>query len=284
MALYTRRNFITTLLGAGVTGLAGLTYFRKIEPFRLKEVPTTIKLSKDGSAAPFTLLHLSDLHVSKSIPFSFIEEAFSLGSAHRPDLICLTGDFITHRVADPGPYVALLKRLAACAPTFACIGNHDGGRWVHPHGGYKDLSVVFQLLEDSGIRCLFNRSESITVRDRLVTLVGLGDLWAGDAHPDKAFEAVAPDPAAIRIVLSHNPDSKNLLQRQTWDLMLCGHTHGGQMVLPFIGTPLAPVADHRYVAGLNAWSNRWIYTTRGVGCLHGIRINCPPEVSILTIT
>ena len=283
MALYTRRNFITAILGAGAAGLVGLTYFRKIEPFRLKLVSTAVKLPRTKTVAPLTVLHLSDLHLSDVVPLPFIEKAFSLGISHRPDLICLTGDFITHRIAEPGPYVALLKRLAACAPTFACTGNHDSGSWVYPHGGYQDLSPVFQLLEDSGIHCLFNRSETITVNERPVTLVGVGDLWAGDAQPETAFRFVTPDPESTRIVLSHNPDSKGKLGQQPWDLMLCGHTHGGQMKLPFIGTPLAPVVDHRYVAGLNAWSGRWIYTTRGVGSLHGIRINCPPEVSLLTI-
>ncbi|MDR1191385.1 MAG: hypothetical protein LBK60_06960 [Verrucomicrobiales bacterium] len=65
--------------------------------------------------------------------------------------------------------------------------------------------------------------------------------------------------------------------------MVCGHTHGGQTRLPFIGTPFAPVKDQRYVAGLNEWHGRRIYTSRGVGNLHGVRFNCRPEVTLLEL-
>jgi hypothetical protein len=64
---------------------------------------------------------------------------------------------------------------------------------------------------------------------------------------------------------------------------LCGHTHGGQIVLPLIGAPWAPVRDKRFIAGLYSWENRWIHITRGVGNVHGGRFNCPPEVSLLTL-
>jgi predicted MPP superfamily phosphohydrolase len=66
-------------------------------------------------------------------------------------------------------------------------------------------------------------------------------------------------------------------------LLLCGHTHGGQIRLPFVGTPFAPVRDKRFVEGLHQWDGRWMYITRGVGNLHGVRFNCPPEVSLLTL-
>ncbi len=68
-----------------------------------------------------------------------------------------------------------------------------------------------------------------------------------------------------------------------WDLMLCGHTHGGQLSLPVIGTPFAPVRDKKYVAGLHKWNNKQIHITRGVGNVLGLRFNCPPEVSVLEL-
>jgi uncharacterized protein len=66
--------------------------------------------------------------------------------------------------------------------------------------------------------------------------------------------------------------------------MVCGHTHGGQIRLPLLGTPFAPVIDMRYVEGLHPWNDRQIYITRGVGNLHGLRFNCPPQVSLLEVT
>ena len=65
--------------------------------------------------------------------------------------------------------------------------------------------------------------------------------------------------------------------------MLCGHTHGGECDLAFFGTPFAPVKDKRYVRGLHPWKDRWIHTTKGVGSLYGVRFNCRPEVSLLTL-
>ncbi|MCV4655473.1 phosphodiesterase, partial [Escherichia coli] len=80
-----------------------------------------------------------------------------------------------------------------------------------------------------------------------------------------------------------NPDSKEVMRDEPWDLMLCGHTHGGQLRVPLVGEPFAPVEDKRYVAGLNAFGERHIYTTRGVGSLYGLRLNSRPEVTMLEL-
>ena len=96
--------------------------------------------------------------------------------------------------------------------------------------------------------------------------------------------ALQAPPGTTTLALLHNPDGKDQIADHSWHLALCGHTHGGQLCLPWWGTPFAPVRDHRYVAGLNRWRDRWIYTTRGVGNLHGVRFNCRPEVRLLTLT
>ena len=119
------------------------------------------------------------------------------------------------------------------------------------------------------------------MRDREVQLVGVGDLWAGELDPARAFEGAD---GSTTIALTHNPDSKDALSFYKWALMLCGHTHGGQVALPLIGRPLAPVRDRRFVAGLHAWRDRQIYITRGVGNLYGLRLNCRPEVSLLRLS
>ena len=85
------------------------------------------------------------------------------------------------------------------------------------------------------------------------------------------------------MVVAHNPDSKDYLKDYRWDLLLSGHTHGGQIVLPFVQN-FAAVRDKRFIAGLYRWEGRQIYITRGVGSLMGIRFNCRPESSILTLT
>jgi uncharacterized protein len=83
--------------------------------------------------------------------------------------------------------------------------------------------------------------------------------------------------------LSHNPDTKEQLKAYDWDVAFCGHTHGGQFRLPLIGTPFAPVKDKRFVQGLHFWEGRQIYITKGVGNLFGVRFNCRPEISLITL-
>jgi uncharacterized protein len=100
-------------------------------------------------------------------------------------------------------------------------------------------------------------------------------------EPAVAYRAI--DRTQPTILLSHNPDTKSQLMKWPWDLMLSGHTHGGQLSLPGIGTPFAPIRDKRYVRGLHRWNDRWLHITKGVGNLHGMRFNCRPEVSILTL-
>ena len=109
-----------------------------------------------------------------------------------------------------------------------------------------------------------------------------GDLWPDEIESNAAFSSV--DPHTPVILLAHNPDSKDVLSERTWDLMLSGHTHGGQVRIPFDGPRFAPVTDKRYVAGLAPWGSRQIHVSRGVGNLVGIRFRCRPEVSVLLLT
>ena len=169
-----------------------------------------------------------------------------------------------------------------CAPTVASLGNHDGGVWALGYGGYSTTDDVQSLLARAGVTLLHNASRIVTVRGRPLHLVGVGDWSARQMDAQRAFADVPA--GASTILLSHNPDTKAALAAFPWKLMLCGHTHGGQLDLPFIGTPFAPVADKRFVRGLHRWEERWIHITKGVGSLHGLRFNCPPEVSVLTLT
>ena len=130
------------------------------------------------------------------------------------------------------------------------------------------------------MKLLHNENCEFQSKGRTFHLVGLGDLWAGELDPVRAFPAPSPNRV---ILLSHNPDTKDLLEDYQWDLMLSGHTHGGQLYLPGLGAPFAPVRDRRYLAGLKPWKNRLIQVTTGVGNLYGLRFNCRPEVSLLQL-
>lgn len=241
------------------------------------------RVSIAGMRSPVRILHLSDLHASYVVPLSIIDHAITAGLSEKPDLICLTGDFIT-RGSDfvSSEYSKILKRLSSFAPTFAVLGNHDGGAWAGVYDGRTDHAQVDRLLEDSGIELLHNRSKTVCVRDSALTLVGTGDLWNLELDAHLAFEEVTFKTPIV--VLNHNPDGKELIAPYGWHLMLSGHTHGGQVIIPFRGPSYAPVEDKRYVEGLKAWGTRQIHVSRGVGNVYGVRFRCRPEVTLLEIT
>jgi predicted MPP superfamily phosphohydrolase len=226
------------------------------------------------------VVHLSDLHASRDVPNSLIEHAVDLAIQASPDMICVTGDFVTVATGfDRRWLVATLSRLAKYAPTYGVLGNHDGGKWSLASGGFHDPLEIQRLVEASGVVVLGNRS--VRLPDTNLRLVGVHDIWSGFIDPLEAFRGLQSCEPVV--LLSHNPDSKAKLRHFRWDLMLCGHTHGGQVVMPVLGNSPAPVLDRRYVAGLNRWGNRWIHTSRGVGNIKGIRFNCRPEVTRLRL-
>jgi predicted MPP superfamily phosphohydrolase len=274
-----RRGFFA-LAGATAGGAGGLAYMRFAESEWLEVNQPVAKVSDSPNVTEIKLLHLSDFHASPAISLEFINEAIDLGASLKPDLVCLTGDFITWKYDDFPEFARALSKLSNIAPAFACLGNHDGGRWSRRRG-YSDSSLVRRMLEDAKVQLLHNASTTVAANRIELQLVGLGDLWAQEFDAKTAFAKTIPNKQTI--VLSHNPDSKDSLAAFDWKLLLSGHTHGGQCRLPLFGTPFAPVIDHRYVAGLNTWNGRFIHTTKGVGNLHGMRFNCRPEVSLLRL-
>ena len=275
-----RRRFL--LGGAAAVVTSGLGYGCGAEPRRLERVDVPLRLDRPWTGR-VRILHLSDFHLSRFVGLSFIASAVRMGLEASPDLICLTGDFVT--AADPTSlegYAEVLRLLPAAAPTFAVFGNHDGGPWCASKGGETTTERVRGLLEVAGIDVLHNRAASVPVPNGRIQLVGVGDLWGEECTPAKACREREPEVPTL--LLAHNPDTKDLASPWPWDLMLSGHTHGGQVVLPWIGPPFVPVEDRRFTAGLHPWEGRWIYTTRGVGSILGIRIHCRPEVTLLTVS
>jgi len=275
-----RRRFLACagLAGCGLAGDAAM-----VEPFRLEVGRQDYKSRAPIPDRPLKLLHLSDFHASWSVSLDFIKEAVALGLQLHPDLICITGDFITRKYEDFGAYGRVLEKLSEAAPTFACLGNHDGGFWAERHGGYTTPVPVLEMLAASRIEALRNRSVNLRLKGRDLCLTGIVDLWSENLNLRAAFAPSGTVGKPLRIVLAHNPDAKDILRDQTWDLMLSGHTHGGQVVLPLLGAPWAPVRDKNFLAGMYSWEGRSIHITRGVGNVRGVRFNCPPEVSLITI-
>ena len=282
----TRRKFVAGIGGLGAMAGGGLAYMRIGESDWFEQTITPCATGQTGVADPLRVLHLSDLHASDVVPLEMIARAVELGVEMKPDLVVMTGDFWTDKFHHINAYSEVLGPLSDVAPTFAVAGNHDGGRWAQSASGWATLDPLRELLGGARIPLLWNESAVITVGSRQVTLLGVGDSWAGDCAPFRTFASAGDRrPDELRLVLNHNPDAKDEFKDYDWDVMFCGHTHGGQLRIPLLGsTPFAPVRDHGYVAGLNPWQGRQIFTTRGVGNLHGMRFNCRPEISLLLVS
>jgi len=274
----TRRKLLSLLPAAGCAPI----YAFDLEPNWLERTVTRVKLPCRDLSSGVRVLQLSDFHASGAVPFSLIEKSVEMGLEAKPDVICITGDFVTDAAPfDHAAYTRILRRLASAAPIFATLGNHDGGAWAARFHGYKDPTVVRELLQSSGVPLLHNRSEVVRVRHQPIRFAGVGDLWSHGVDGVVAFADVRENDPAI--LLAHNPDTKDVLADRPWDLMLSGHTHGGQIVLPLVGERFVPVRDKRFIAGLKPWNGRQLYITRGVGSIGGVRVNCRPEVSVLDL-
>lgn len=279
---WSRRKFI------GVGGLAGISaaagYSMMSEARRLEVGVTDVALPGPASAGELTVLQLTDLHCTSESSLSLIGEAIGLGLEFRPDLVCLTGDYVTNgRLRLKERYAAALRRLVEAAPVYAVLGNHDGGRWAGSIGGLASPEPMIEFMEGAGVRVLHNASAAWRRRGWALTLVGTADLQSDRFDARAAFAGVGEEAGDAVILLAHNPDTKDLVRGYRWHLMLSGHTHGGQVVLPFVGPPYVPVRDRRFLAGLYSWGGRQLYVSRGVGNLYGLRVNCPPEVAILRL-
>ncbi len=273
-----RRAFISCSL----VGLAAVPAYAKFVESGWLEL-TRNEIPVAGLERPIRVLHLSDLHAGDHTPFSVVASAVAMGLGEHPDLVCLTGDYLTFgEFRYEADYRSVLAPLVQAAPVYAILGNHDGGPWAASHSGVDTTDMVRGLLESVGI--VFLRNEAIVAGNDgcQFNLVGLGDLWAGDWDADRAFGAVSR-PELPTVLMAHNPDLTSRLGRYRWELQLSGHTHGGQLVVPGFGPPYVPVEDNRFIRGLCPYEGRWVYVTRGVGAIYGVRFDCRPEVSILDL-
>lgn len=280
------------LLGLAAGGLAaaggGFAYSRWMEPYLPVVERLAVRLPRLGAdLAGRRVVHLSDLHIGAGIPTDFFIQQMKRVQALRPDLVLFSGDFHTN----PSPperedIVRLLRELRPPLGTFACLGNHDYAAYrADPHairGRSRTIAAwAEEMLAAAGVRTLRNASHVVECGRARLQLVGLEDMWSGLYDRETAFARV--DRTLPTIVLSHNPDTIADLQRQPCDLVLCGHTHGGQVRLPGVGALILPVRLRQYDMGLFTVGKSLLYVNRGLGTLRGIRFNCRPEIAEMTL-
>ena len=250
-------------------------------PIKLKRLPASFRGLK--------IALLSDMHSSPLVSKEHLKESVRLAMVEKPDLVVLTGDFVGHTLKtsmdeihdfDPVYLENLIEALTPIkAPLgkYAVLGNHDF--WSGPEA----LNWICHDFENiAGIPVLRNQNISLNRGDDSIQLVGIDDYW-NSWDLTKALSKV-PD-EAVRILLSHNPDiNRSIKPSQKIDLVLSGHTHGGQVAFPILGAPYSPIHDKRYLKGLVRDGDRQTYITRGIGhLLVPIRFNCPPEETLITL-
>ncbi|MCA9245902.1 MAG: metallophosphoesterase [Planctomycetales bacterium] len=219
------------------------------------------------------IAHLTDFHMSGRITRPFFEEVVRLTNAARPDLVLITGDlFDSPECID---WIgATLGKLRARDGVYFILGNHD--RRV-------DEEHARQALVAAGLVDLGGHFKPVSIQGRPVLLAGNELPWFTPAADVDRFDD-DPHAPALRVLLAHTPDQIEWAQAKGFQLMLAGHTHGGQFKLPLLGAVLAPSRmGTRYASGVFWESPTVMHVSRGISSLLPIRINCPPELAILTL-
>jgi predicted MPP superfamily phosphohydrolase len=263
---------------------ARVSYGRRIEPTWLELNCHDVAIADlPIEFAGFRIAQLSDFHCSRHVTPSYLSEAVDLALSQNPDLIVLTGDFIHRGYQYVGAVAAALGRLSAPAGVYAVLGNHDFSvRNALGFRRYRHLHrAVAGALAAQGIRVLHNQSVSLTRGEAMLHLIGVDDLWSRVCDLASAFSGASP--TVPRIVLAHNPRTVEHLNGERCDLMLSGHTHGGQINLPGVGRPTLSRKARKFAAGMYRHNSTHLYVNKGVGFGFRFRFGVRPEVAILRL-
>ena len=255
----------------GLLGAAGAGYASQIEPARplLRHLPLTLP-NLPPALEGLRVGQLSDLHIGKRFSEANARLAIAWMLRERPDLIVLTGDFVSyaHVIPQLGP---LLRDLQAPLGVYAVPGNHDY---------MEGFAAVTAALSAVGIPMLINEHRRLRWRDGELWLVGVDDMWRGKANLDAALAGVPAD--GWKLLLSHAPDFVDESLNRGIALQLSGHTHGGHLRLPLIGPFTLPRYGVRYPYGLLKAGATTLYVTGGLAGIP-LRFRCPPEATIITL-
>lgn len=243
------------------------------EPFRLTVERHTITLNRlprelDG----LRVAQLSDIHHSSFTGSEQIEHAIQTVNSLEPDIIALTGDYISHDAAYAAPCAEMLGRLRAKHGVYAVLGNHD--HWT-------DASLITDLFRAEGMHVLVNQGMRFELRGASFWLAGVDDTMVG--LEDLPLSLAGTREGEMKLLLAHNPIILRRAARAGVDLVLSGHTHGGQVAWRSEKTPSGR-PRRRILKGLGRRGNTQIYVTRGLGTVVlPVRYGCPPEVSLLEL-
>jgi len=264
-----RRQLLRALAASGVLAGAGFgSYGYAYERHRL--TLNRAKVPVHGLPPALSGLRiglLSDIHFGPFMPADEVGAAAALLRAEAPDLVLLAGDFVTDADRSAvAPCAAALAPLRAPLGVFAVLGNHD------------PETTVKAVFEARGFRVLRDEHARLVARGEAVTLGGVRYWSAKVGDVERAFQRALGFP----ILLAHDPRRLRQAAQLGIPLVISGHTHGGQVVLPGFGAPAA--ARFPVVAGIGRRERTTVFVSRGLGTvLLPVRLNCPPEVVVLTL-
>lgn len=292
---------------------------RFIEP-RLLEI-TRLSLQIDhlpASLKKLKILQFSDLHLNTQTSPRFLERLLQRIQNEQADLIVFTGDFLCYSQLDaPKQLKTFLNRITAPYGCFAILGNHDYSHSVsvNEQGDYDIVSEegslitkgfkrlfgknvlsgktteralrtpeheeLLSLLAGTPFQLLNNRTLTLSIGDAKLNISGLGEHMMGRCDLSSAFQQY--DSRFPGLVLSHNPDSLPMLENAPGDIILCGHTHGAQVNLPWMWKKFLLMQHPHFKRGLFKLGKKWAYVNRGVGSVMPFRWFSLPEVLVLTL-
>lgn len=283
---------LTTLsLWLLVIGIVAFIYYshwvepRQLRLSRLKVAVPRLPSELEG----FKIIHLADLHVKsagKVFPLTMARQAVEIALRQQPDLVCITGD-----LGQESRHIELAAealRPLAQVTTFAVMGNHDHDKMLEsefagPPEGRLDTEQWRAAVEQAGLQVLHNQNCPLEVKGQPIIIAGAGDASCGFDDLERTLQDRPR--GALHLLLSHSPDIVDCPESDWADLVLCGHTHGGQAKLPLIGTPWAPVWRYRRRSeGLFRVGEAVCFVSRGVCGGIRTRFLCPPEVCEITLT
>jgi uncharacterized protein len=276
----TRRQFLLCAAAAGSVALAGDGIL--LEPNRPHIVRQDFFLPRwpqgmDG----FTIALLSDFHYDPHFSIHPLNAGIPAVNQLRPDLIVLAGDFVSvHLVGNrrkaalvAEPCARLLRQMTAPHGLWAILGNHDVE---------TDPKHVTSALQVENIQVLANQSQPIENNGARFWLAGVDDALVGRPDLSKALRGIPAGEAVI--LLAHEPDFADEASRFPIDLQLSGHSHAGQIRVPFLPPLYLPPMARKYFSGAYRVGPLALYTTAGLGTIGvPMRLNCPPEITMLTL-
>jgi len=275
-AAVSRRQFLRGALSVPLVGLsAASAYATLIEPYNYLISETDVYINDlPERFENYRITQLTDLHHSRILGIDEVRRVVQLAQQTKPDMFVLTGDYSTSYRRYIEPCTEALGILSAPEGVWAVLGNHDH---------YTDAELTTRALKRQHITVLENQNTSLRRGSDTIQLSGVDDWTWNAADWTKAFAGL--NNAVPTVLLSHQPNVLEFEQTRNVSLILSGHTHGGQIKLPWLGTPAKFAAkDLRFAQGLFRHNDVQLYVSTGTGVIGlPIRFGVRPEIAVLRL-